>query len=56
MSLQFAASLPSEQTSVIDFLRTTFRADRELLSFRPDVFHWKYFPITRTGIATAVMS
>ncbi|MFZ0537987.1 MAG: hypothetical protein WAM47_14035 [Candidatus Sulfotelmatobacter sp.] len=43
MSLQFAASLPSEQTAVIEFLRATFRADLELLSFRPDVFQWKYF-------------
>jgi hypothetical protein len=43
MSLQFAASLPSEQTAVIEFLRATFQADLELLSFRPDVFHWKYF-------------
>src|SRR5579862_330411 len=43
MSLQFAASLPSEQTAVIEFLRTTFQADFELLSFRPDVFQWKYF-------------
>ncbi len=43
MSLQFAASLPSEQTAVAAFLRTTFQADDELLSFRPDVFRWKYF-------------
>jgi hypothetical protein len=43
MSLQFAASLPSEQTAVIEFLRATFQADHELLSFRPDVFQWKYF-------------
>ena len=43
MSLQFAASLPSEQTAVIEFLRSTFQADSELLSFRPDVLQWKYF-------------
>jgi hypothetical protein len=43
MSLQFAASLPAEQTAVAEFLRTTFQADAELLSFRPDVLQWKYF-------------
>ncbi|HZW78924.1 MAG TPA: hypothetical protein VFF50_00515 [Candidatus Deferrimicrobiaceae bacterium] len=43
MSLQFAASLPSEQTAIVEFLKTTFQADHELLSFRPDVFQWKYF-------------
>ncbi|MGB7601056.1 MAG: hypothetical protein WBM24_12175 [Candidatus Sulfotelmatobacter sp.] len=43
MSLQFAASLPSEQTAITEFLRTTFQADHELPSFRPDVFQWKYF-------------
>jgi hypothetical protein len=43
MSLQFATSLPSEQTAITEFLRTTFQADHELVSFRPDVFQWKYF-------------
>lgn len=43
MSLQFAASLPAEQTAVAEFLRTTFQADAKLLSFRPDVLQWKYF-------------
>ncbi|MGB0010784.1 MAG: hypothetical protein WBQ03_04210 [Candidatus Sulfotelmatobacter sp.] len=43
MSLQFAASLPSERTAVAEFLRSTFQAAPELLSFRPDVLQWKYF-------------
>ncbi|MFZ0295500.1 MAG: hypothetical protein WAL52_17960, partial [Candidatus Sulfotelmatobacter sp.] len=43
MSLQFAASLPSERTAVAEFLRSTFHADPELLSFRLDVLQWKYF-------------
>ena len=33
----------SEQTNLTQFLVETFRADPNLISFRPDVVRWKYF-------------
>ena len=37
------ASLPEEQPTIAEFLKTTFHANPELSSFRRDVLHWKYF-------------
>jgi len=40
---QFVATSNAEQSALAEFLRGVFHADAEVVSFRPDVLHWKYF-------------
>ncbi|HEX6802720.1 MAG TPA: hypothetical protein VF133_03495 [Terriglobales bacterium] len=43
MGLRFAATLPSQQDAMLQFLRDVFRAPAQSNSFQPAVLEWKYF-------------
>jgi hypothetical protein len=43
MAFEFVPVQASEQEDLIRFLVSAFQADPALVSFRPDVMHWKYF-------------
>lgn len=43
MAFEFVPIQASEQQDLIQFLVKSFQADPNLISFRPEVIHWKYF-------------